>query len=119
MGGPSAAAVAVLESEEEHQDYYSDAEDAGGDGGSEYDEEAEEAAIGEGGPTEEQVEQMFKSLDVDRSGKLERDEVAALAEQHGQGMDDAAIDAAMNEMGKYTRIPPVLRVVYRASVSLL
>ena len=100
MGGPSAAALAVLESEDEHQDaeYYSEDDGSGGDvyfGG---DEQPPEEAIGEGGPTEEQVEQMFKALDADWSGKLERDEVAALAEQLGQGMGDEAIDAAMKEM---------------------
>lgn len=105
MGKPSAAALAVLDSEaaqrsddDEYSDYdeYSDASqsnrsDADADDGG-------DAIIGDDGPTEEQVVMMFNVLDADGSGTLERAEIAVLAKELGQEMSEEALDAAMREM---------------------
>ena len=104
MGKPSAAAVAVLDSEaarrseDAHsaEEEYSD-EDASGSNRSD-DGKHGGGAIGDDGPTEEQVTMLFNALDADGSGTLERGEISMLAKELGQEMPEEALDAAMREM---------------------
>ena len=99
MGKPSAAALAVLDEEEARRsdDEYSEYGDDGDDYSAYSAGDAPQIDPDEG-PTEEQVEQMFKALDADGSGSLERNEIAVLAQELGQEMSEEALDAAMKEM---------------------
>jgi hypothetical protein len=55
---------------------------------------AAEAAAAE----KDEVRAVFKSIDLDDNGTLERDELAMAAERLGQSMSEQELDAAMSEM---------------------
>jgi hypothetical protein len=50
------------------------------------------------GPNEEELRQLFDSIDTDGGGTLDREELAVLATKLGQALGPAELEAAMAEM---------------------
>ena len=50
------------------------------------------------GPKEEELRQLFDSIDTDGGGTLDREELAVLATKLGQALGPAELEAAMAEM---------------------